>query len=116
MPPWLRSSRNDDSDRVWQVLQNLHTSDPISCVIHGCAPGADNQAMIWADMMPDIKQAPFPADWRTYGRSAGPIRNKRMIVEGKPDLVVAFPGGRGTANMVKQSLNAGIDVMKIDWE
>jgi len=34
-----------------------------------------------------------------------------MLDEGKPDLVVAFDGGRGTANMVKQAKAAGIQVL-----
>ena len=45
----------------------------------------------------------FDADWQKYGRAAGPIRNKQMLDEGSPDLVIAFAGGRGTENMVKQS-------------
>ena len=45
----------------------------------------------------------FKADWDKFGRAAGPIRNAQMLREGKPDLVVAFPGGRGTANMVAQA-------------
>jgi hypothetical protein len=40
------------------------------------------------------------AEWERLGRKAGPIRNQRMLEEGKPDLVVAFPGGTGTAGMM----------------
>jgi hypothetical protein len=36
----------------------------------------------------------FPADWERHGRAAGPIRNRQMLEEGKPDLVVAFLDGR----------------------
>lgn len=38
----------------------------------------------------------YPADWKTEGRHAALIRNERMLREGKPDLVIAFPGGNGT--------------------
>lgn len=55
----------------------------------------------------------FPADWAAYDRAAGPIRNARMIAEGKPDIVLAFPGGRGTANMVAQARKAGVRVIEI---
>lgn len=48
------------------------------------------------------------------GRAAGPMRNKQMLEEGKPDLVVAFPGGAGTENMVKQAKAAGIRVLRIE--
>jgi hypothetical protein len=43
----------------------------------------------------------------------GPIRNKQMLEEGKPDLMVAFPGERGTANMCKQAREAGVPVMVV---
>jgi hypothetical protein len=35
-----------------------------------------------------------------------------MLAEGEPDLVVAFPGGRGIANMVKQARAAGVEVLE----
>jgi hypothetical protein len=50
------------------------------------------------------------ADWNTHGRAAGPIRNQRMLDEVKPELVVAFPGGRGTADMVRRAREAGVNV------
>lgn len=62
----------------------------------------------------------FPADWKTYGRAAGPIRNKQMLVEGKPDLVIAFhkdiSTSKGTANMIKQAESAGIKCILITKE
>ena len=92
---------------------------PITRVIHGGATGADDEAMIWTCLMAsipgrDIKHIPFVAEWHKHGRAAGPIRNKRMLDEGKPDLVVAFPGGKGTANMVKIAESAGVEVIKIE--
>ena len=42
---------------------------------------------------------PFPADWS--GRSGGIDRNIQMLEDAEPNLIVAFPGGRGTAHMVK---------------
>lgn len=54
----------------------------------------------------------FPADWHRDGKAAGPIRNRRMLLEGMPDLVVAFPGGRGTADMVRRARAAGIEVVE----
>jgi hypothetical protein len=54
------------------------------------------------------------AEWETLGRKAGPIRNERMLTEGKPDLVVAFPGGRGTAHMTRLAREAGVEVVEID--
>jgi hypothetical protein len=56
---------------------------------------------------------PYPADWKRYGNAAGAIRNTQMLVEGKPDIVLAFPTGRlsitkGTKNMVQQARKAGV--------
>lgn len=83
-------------------------------VIHGAARGVDTQAMIAAQTLPGVKHLPFAAEWHKHGRAAGPIRNRRMLDEGKPDLVVSFPGGRGTANMVTQAIDAGIPVARIE--
>lgn len=53
------------------------------------------------------------ADWDGLGRKAGPIRNQRMLDEGKPDLVVAFPGDKGTADMVRRARTASLEVLEI---
>jgi hypothetical protein len=84
----------------------------ISAVIHGGARGADQGAADYAKSA-DIKQVVFPADWELHGKAAGPIRNQRMIDEGKPDVVVAFPGGRGTADMVRRARAASIEVIEV---
>ena len=84
----------------------------IDAVIHGDPLGADRFAGGWARLR-GIEEIPFPADWAAHGRAAGPIRNKRMLDEGRPDLVVAFPGGRGTANMVQQAMDPGLPVQEV---
>jgi len=81
-------------------------------VITGGAPGADDSAMLWACER-CVPYTIFPADWSKHGKTAGPIRNKRMLDEGKPDLVLAFPGGVGTMNMVSQALKAGVKVQHV---
>src|SRR5690606_30354012 len=54
----------------------------------------------------------YPADWRRHGRAAGPIRNQEMADAGA-DLCIAFPGGRGTADMVRRARAAGIPVRSV---
>jgi len=94
-----------DRHRVFQVLDAL---DPApSQIIQGGAVGADSLAAEWASER-SVPYRTFEADWETHKRKAGPIRNKQMLDEGKPDLVVAFPGARGTANMIRQAKAAGI--------
>jgi len=81
-------------------------------IISGGAPGADTTAENWAvNNHCDIER--FPADWERYGKRAGFIRNQEMLDKGKPDLVVAFPGGVGTKMMVRIATEAGVPVIKI---
>lgn len=68
-------------------------------LIHGAARGADSLADRYAREK-GIPVQRFHADWQAYGKAAGPIRNKQMLLDSDPDLVVAFPGGKGTANMI----------------
>lgn len=102
----------EDREQLFRVLDAAHLANPIVCLIHGAARGADTLAGDWA-LERDVLCNAYPADWDRDGRAAGPIRNKKMLVEGKPHMVVAFPGGRGTANMIQQAEAAGIPVVRI---
>lgn len=82
-------------------------------IIHGGATGADYLAAQYVTAR-GIACEVYPADWTQYGRSAGPIRNQRMLDLGRPNLVLAFPGGRGTADMVRRAFGAGIPVITVE--
>jgi len=101
-----------DEVAIAQVINNL---DPNDIVIHGCAIGADSIAGLLAKAK-GLTVLEFPAQWKRYGKSAGPIRNRQMLTEGKPDLVYAFyqdkKKSRGTKNMVTQTKKAGIKVVE----
>jgi predicted Rossmann-fold nucleotide-binding protein len=101
----------NDREYLYQILDSLHTHTPITQIINGGAKGADTLAHTWA-FDKNIPSTSYPADWKTYGRAAGPIRNTQMI-RLQPDQVIAFPGGRGTANMIKQAREHNIPVMEI---
>ena len=106
-----------DRARAYAELDRLEPLDGHLTIIAGSANGADRLAWEWFcerlhEQGPMDFQA-FPADWKAYGKAAGPIRNQQMIDEGKPDLVVAFPGGKGTADMVGRARTAGIRVEEI---
>jgi predicted Rossmann-fold nucleotide-binding protein len=103
-----------EKELAFAVLTELHRDEGIACIIHGCQSGADTIAALWAVDV-GIPHQPFPAAWSRYGNAAGPIRNRQMIIEGKPDLVIAFPGGNGTADMVAQANRAAIPVYEIDF-
>ena len=81
-------------------------------IISGHARGADKLGERFANAN-ECKLLIFPADWDKFGKSAGFIRNQRMIDEGKPDLVVALPGGRGTQDMIKRAKKHGIKVIEV---
>jgi hypothetical protein len=100
-----------DFEHLSKVLDQHYRARPFSHLIHGGASGADALADRWAADN-HVFRLPFYAEWKVFGRSAGPIRNGRMIEEGKPDLVLAFPGGRGTADMISKSEAAGISVLR----
>jgi len=101
-----------DMNDLAKVLNTLDAKEGVSFVIHGAAAGADSLAGRWAESRGKECEI-YPADWSKHGRAAGPIRNKQMLNEGKPDLVVAFPGGRGTENMIKQATAAGVAVQRV---
>ena len=86
---------------VETILNNLW----ITSLIHGAAKGADAMCGIYAKNK-GIPCREFPADWKNHKLAAGCIRNQQMLDEGKPELVVAFPGGRGTADMVARARRA----------
>lgn len=100
----------EDRRALNRTLTQLHAEHPIGLVITGGAPGADRLGQRWAEHQ-RIPVAVYPANWQFVGRSAGPVRNGAMLEFGKPDVVVAFPGGRGTADMVSQATSRGVPVI-----
>lgn len=83
-----------------------------ACLIHGGATGADTLAAQWANRR-GITVIHYPAKWEQHGRAAGPIRNQMMIDHGRPDVLVAFPGGKGTLDMICRAKAARIPVIEI---
>ena len=100
------------TDRVAIARALLDALDGINpkdvTVIHGGADGADTiSGQIAAALGCEV--VPYRAEWLRYGNGAGPIRNQRMLDDGKPDLVLAFPlGGPGTADMLARASVAGV--------
>ena len=98
-------------DMIKNVLINF---DPLQdIIIHGGAPGVDSTAGNIAQSM-GFKVLCVMADWKKYGKGAGPMRNSTMI-QMNPDLVVAFPyptleKSIGTFDTVKKARNANIKV------
>lgn len=101
----------NDAMTLGSWLGGIHkNSGPITLLIEGGASGADFMARKFAEWQ-DIPVQTFHADWARHGRKAGPLRNRQMLEDGKPDLVVAFDGGKGTADMITQARSAGVRVL-----
>lgn len=100
-----------DQPALFATLDGVHASRAITAVIHGGASGADRLAGRWGQAR-GVSVEVYPADWDKHGRAAGPIRNQEMLGK-KPDLVVAFPGGKGTADMVRRAKAAGVKVVEV---
>lgn len=101
-----------DRERVFRVLDDLHAARGITYLAHGGAKGADRSAEAWA-MSRGVAWRRWMADWKTLGKAAGPERNARMLTESRPDMVIAFPGKRGTADMVRKATAAGVPVVRV---
>ena len=98
------------ADREWRTPPDAEGNwMPMANVIHGGARGADSLASYWATIN-WCHEVIYRPDW-SLGRAAGPIRNREMLEKGRPDVVVAFPGGRGTADMVRQARDADVEVV-----
>lgn len=98
---WGKVSRTLDSCREWFA--------PNFCIIQGGATGADALAKQWAKLY-GICCIQVDAQWGFYDKAAGSIRNQWMLNFCLPELVIAFPGGVGTARMVAIASKAGVPV------
>jgi hypothetical protein len=102
-----------DRERLFNFLDDfVKERGPITLLIEGGATGADTLARAWA-IERNVKAECVRADWKKLGDAAGPVRNAEML-KLKPDIVIAFPGGRGTANMKMQTLAAGVPLIEVD--
>lgn len=93
-------------------LDDFHRKCPITLMITGMARGADRLADGWASRN-GIARALFPANWTGEGRGAGYIRNQRMLKVAQPNLVIAFPGGKGTGDTVTRAALAEIRTIEV---
>jgi hypothetical protein len=108
----------EDKHLMFSMLDEFHADHDFDVVIEGGARGADSFAAEWA-ILRHIPILEFRADWEQYGRSAGPIRNREMLVKGFPQIVIAFPKtvlshSKGTKNMVEQAKKAGITTIVVE--
>lgn len=120
----ITGSRNhqwtaDDSQALLIAVQDIvdkTQKNPV--IVHGGATGADTDAARAGQRLFNLQAEVHRADWKKYGRAAGPIRNKQMVELGA-DLCLAFPdhpkgrGSRGTWNCIDLAQQAGIPVLVV---
>lgn len=102
-----------NAKHVFAVLDEVTRGQAKVWVCTGGARGADKWAEDWARWS-GCELTIYPAEWDRYGKSAGPIRNSEMLRDFQPTLVIAFPGGHGTADMVYRARAAGVPVKVVD--
>lgn len=103
----------DDHDTLCNTMSSLQSMYDLKVATGGCSTGADAMAHEWATQNCETPPKVYFAAWRTLGLRAGPIRNQRMLEDFGPDLVVAFHGGKGTADMVQKAIAAGVTVIQV---
>lgn len=100
-------------ERILDGIRDCYA--PRFTLIEGCARGADHAAEVWAGKRELSKSHEhYPARWDDHGRATGPIRNRQMLTEGKPTIVIAFhddlENSKGTKDMVNAAKKAAVPV------
>ena len=98
-------------DYAWleHCLLRVFRVEELEAVISGGARGADSLAARFAASH-GVPLIVGPADWKRYGRKAGPIRNTEIVA--RADALAAFWDGtsRGTQDTIAKARNAGLRV------
>ena len=93
-------------DRLLSYYENIR-------LVSGHASGADSFAERYAAER-RLEIEVFPAEWKKYGRAAGPIRNLAMLdyaKEAVPEVVAFWDGkSKGTKDMLKRAGDAGVKI------
>jgi len=125
----------DDRDLVWRTLDDYQRHYGSITIIQGGATGADALAKEWCYRQPNVTLISVPANWgdlshpdalictradgSKYDANAG-IRSYAEMLDEKPDLVLAFPGNKGTRDMLRRAEDAKkkgmpIEIKKVGW-
>ena len=88
-------------------------------IVSGHCQGADMFGEQWAKEH-EVSCKIFPAEWKRYGKKAGPMRNKQMVdyIDGfSKKAVVAFtsPNSVGTRNTIALAKRNGIPVIEVPY-
>ena len=100
-------------DRNWTDREKIHKVltefDPATTIlIEGGARGADRLGREEGEKL-GFHVLTMKADWKRYGKAAGPIRNREMYNKGHPDLVLAFHSNLALSSGTKDMINVAIE-------
>ena len=103
----------DDYELFQNCMDRLLTYYEEIRLVSGHASGADRFAERYAAER-GIEIEVFPAEWKKYGRAAGPIRNREMLDYAKeaiPEIAAFWDGkSKGTKDMLKRAQDAGVKI------
>ena len=103
----IAGSRDATPDQVRRAISACPWVDRVSVVVSGTASGADQQGEKWAEER-GLPIQRFPADWKAFGKAAGPVRNREMA-DNADGLIAVWDGAsRGTKSMIDLGLARGL--------
>lgn len=100
-----------DYDLVVKGIEDSHFD--IDEIVSGGYRGVDALGERWAKEN-FVKLTIFNADWNTYGKAAGPMRNKKMVDYAEALIAFRLGDSRGTNDVIKQANKRGLRVYIID--
>lgn len=99
-----------DTNMVYDILDQFK---PEYIYVGDCPTGLDSIVKRYAEEY-DLPHEVFKANWSKEGLKAGPLRNRRMLESAGDVLVIAFPGGKGTEDTVKQAKLMNMMVLRVE--
>ncbi|NWB98701.1 DUF2493 domain-containing protein [Pseudomonas gingeri] len=96
-----------------KVLEAYHQTHTISVLIHGGNQFLGSEIEDWAREN-GTHLVRYPSNWQRYGKQAERRRNQFMLMDSEPELVIAFPGGSDTEELVAQARAMEIGVLSLE--
>ncbi len=87
------------------VLFKVHRANHITELLIGNSRGVDEIVNDWAART-GIPVRHINSDWLSYGEDADDVRNQ-LIIDERPDIIVLFPGGKRTNDLLNKAITAG---------
>lgn len=105
----VAGSRDAKERDVREALDTCPWIGFVTAIVSGTAKGADRFGELWASDH-GVPVNPFPADWKTYGKRAGPVRNEIMARNAEGLIAIWNGESRGTASMIQLAERYGLRV------